>query len=531
MFALGLRYLNGWAMAAADGARKEQAEWPPHPDRIFMALSAAWFETGQPDEEGAALRWLESLPPPGINASKATTRSASGSARPTVSYVPVNDAERSRKIPDGNQLAKLKDAGLSLLPEQRSRQPRTFPVAIPEDPDVYLRWETEIPVSHRGPLLSLCRKVASVGHSASLVQMWVEDSPPHANWVPVSGMGKHRLRVFGRGRLDDLERRCNREAVIAWRDLESRIVAAAKPKEKKMLRDQQAERFPAGRPVSLRPVPGLWQAYGKPAPALVRDNPGSLFDPRLMVLALSGGRLSLHSTLKLTEALRGAMFKACPEPIPEWVSGHQPDGRPSAVPHVALLPLPFVNHEHADGRIMGLAVALPRETDAAEVAAYLEPWLRNPYGLPNPVPLFDGTYLNCMAELEIRETPPASLRALSWTRPSNRWASVTPVVLDRHCAGKDKWEKAAEVVKDACERIGLPRPIDVFLHPNSLIRGVPTAREFPYLTRKSDGGRMHHVHAMLVFDREVQGPVLIGAGRFRGYGFCRPLPQGGQSHD
>jgi len=47
MFGFGIRYLMGWAMAAADGAKKERAEWPPHPDRIFMALAAAWFETGQ----------------------------------------------------------------------------------------------------------------------------------------------------------------------------------------------------------------------------------------------------------------------------------------------------------------------------------------------------------------------------------------------------------------------------------------------------------------------------------------------------
>jgi CRISPR-associated protein Csb2 len=46
MFAFGLRYLMGWAMAASDGQEKQRVEWPPHPDRIFMALAAAWFETG-----------------------------------------------------------------------------------------------------------------------------------------------------------------------------------------------------------------------------------------------------------------------------------------------------------------------------------------------------------------------------------------------------------------------------------------------------------------------------------------------------
>ena len=125
MFALGIRYLNGWSMAAADGARKEQAEWPPHPDRVFMALAAAWFETDEDVAEGEALRWLETLPPPAIAASGATTRSA------VVSYVPVNDAGVGRKMPTGGDLGKLKDAGLAVLPEYRLRQPRGFPVAIP----------------------------------------------------------------------------------------------------------------------------------------------------------------------------------------------------------------------------------------------------------------------------------------------------------------------------------------------------------------------------------------------------------------
>ena len=143
MFALGIRYLNGWSMAAADGARKERAEWPPHPDRIFMALAAAWFETcgdshKDPDDEyrreGEALRWLETLPPPAIAASDATTRTA------VVSYVPVNDVRVGSKMPTGGDLAKLKTAGLTQLPEHRTRQPRGFPVAIPHDPTVHLIW-------------------------------------------------------------------------------------------------------------------------------------------------------------------------------------------------------------------------------------------------------------------------------------------------------------------------------------------------------------------------------------------------------
>ena len=91
MFGLGIRYLMGWAMAAADGAKKERAEWPPHPDRIFMALAAAWFETGQDVQEGNALHWLEELAPPGICASDRNVRTIA------TSFVPVNDTSVAGK--------------------------------------------------------------------------------------------------------------------------------------------------------------------------------------------------------------------------------------------------------------------------------------------------------------------------------------------------------------------------------------------------------------------------------------------------
>ena len=99
---------------------------------------------------------------------------------------------------------------------------------------------------------------------------------------------------------------------------------------------------------------------------------------------------------------------------------------------------------------------------------------------------------------------------------------MTPVVLNRHFDGKDRWLQAAESVKDACQHIGLPRPNEVLLHPVSLVEGVPHARDFPQLTRKRDGGRRSHSHAVLIFNEPVRGPVLLGAGRFRGYGLCRP---------
>lgn len=525
MLAIGISYLNGWAMAAADGAKKERAEWPPHPDRVFMALAAAWFETGEDPTEGDVLRWLETLEPPAISASDASFRSALNEDRPTVSYVPVNDSQRGRKMPETSDLGKLKDAGLAVMPEHRPRQPRRFPVAVPTQPVVFLVWPNTDAGAHRDSLERLVRKVTHVGHPASFVQMWVEAAPAVPNWVPVEGQATHRLRVFGPGRLDYLDARFNRKNFVAYADLQARI-DESKGKDKKNLQAVREELFGSATPVTLRPEPGRWQGYDRTPKAPDPVTPGSVFDPRLIVLALSGKRLSLPATLILTEALRGAILAGCPDPIPEWVSGLTPGGKPSTDPHLALLPLPFVGHEYADGRVLGLALALPNELDPSEVARCLGSLLHDENGLSRRNKLFDGQWLECSIELETRETPPANLRPELWTRPSRTWASVTPVALDRHFDGEDKWQRAADTVKDACDRIGLPRPKEVLLHPVSLVEGVPHAREFPGLTRKKDGGRIHHSHAIITFETEVIGPVVVGAGRFRGYGLCRPVDKG-----
>ncbi|MYE54054.1 MAG: type I-U CRISPR-associated protein Cas5/Cas6, partial [Chloroflexi bacterium] len=82
-------------------------------------------------------------------------------------------------------------------------------------------------------------------------------------------------------------------------------------------------------------------------------------------------------------------------------------------------------------------------------------------------------------------------------------------------------------MKDACEHIGLPRPTELLLHPTSLVQGIPISREFARIPRNRNGGQRRHAHAVIIFDQPVRGPVMIGAGRFRGYGLCRPVDNEG----
>ncbi len=221
MLAIGIRYLNGWYMAALDGANKRQAEWPPHPDRVFMAMAAAWFETGEDKDEGEALRWLEALPPPAITASEATFRTV------TTSFVPVNDDGGGKKSSPKNDLERLRNRGLAVVPKHRLRQPRGFPIAIPRNPFVYLTWREADLNGHWNALERLASKITHVGHSASFVQAWVEkDSEVAAVWEPTEGIAIHRLRVPYPTRLDQLIRDGNRSAWIAFSDLKGKIKSA-----------------------------------------------------------------------------------------------------------------------------------------------------------------------------------------------------------------------------------------------------------------------------------------------------------------
>ena len=479
MVALAIRYLNGWAMAT-DPADRGRPEWPPHPDRVFMALVSAHFETDGEPREREALDWLERQGAPGLLASECTERTA------VTAFVPVNDTSVPRLRAGRTPTAEQVSDGVQLLPERRGRQPRQFPVAIPRDPTIYLVWNADPIGEVRQGLEELCEKVVRVGHSASLVQAWIEDGPVAPNWVPTDGAAQLRVRVPGPGRLAHLE-----------------------------------ERFRNGR----RPERSRWAGYGRPSAEDTAGTAEPVFDAHLLVLRRTGGRLlGLESTLALTDLLRQTVVSRCPDPVPQWVSGHEPDGRPSRRPHLAFLPLPHVGSEYADGHLVGLGLAIPGEVDRWEIARCLNPVLGfQPDGSLRSLALYTGRSLEWHLEMERRDSPPAALRDATWTVESTRWATVTPVVFDRHAKDRGDNRQDEAMVALACQRIGLPRPRDVVISQVSLHEAVPHSRDFPRLRRKSDGGRMRHAHAIITFDRPERGPVILGAGRFRGYGLCKPV--------
>jgi CRISPR-associated protein Csb2 len=489
VIAVGVRYLNGWAMATHP-ADRERPEWPPHPDRVFMALAAAHFETGADLQEAAVLERLEREPP--------WLRAGRHEERETVTtYVPVNDTVNPLKG-SGKTLRPL--APLGSLPIGRDRQARQFPVALPEDPVVHLRWPgVDLDTTALRTLAALCAKVTCIGHSASLVQVWLEDRATTAGGedsrpelLPVGpAPARYRLRVPAPGRLERL----------------------------------RAD-FAAG----VRPRASTWCGYEpRVEPEAESVERTTCFDSALLVLRKTEGPdLGLESTLQIMKALRDTVLAWSPDPV-EWVSGHRPDGSPSERDHLAFLPLPHVGRENADGHLLGLALAVPREVGGDERRRRLGPVLFDELGHPKPIELRMGRLGLWRLRLEDRDYRPVALRPDTWTaappaEASRRWGTVTPIALDRHPKGADRWAQIEAAIRRGCARIGLPAPRDVVPSPVSLFIGAPHGHRFPALRRGAAGARVQHTHAVLSFDEPVRGPILVGAGRYRGYGLCRPLP-------
>lgn len=537
MLTIGIDYLTGHAVATSSGDRS-LPEWPPHPGRIFMAMAAAYFETrphnseeialAEWEQEAEALCWLEQQDAPKISAAEHDER------RVVEVFVPPNDMGQTKK---------------TVVPAYRTnRQPRTFPTVRPHQSQVYLQWPDEPPSTGiRSALERLCAKVIRIGHSSSLVRMWVEanEAPVFFNWIPEKsfqanpGGSVQRLRVVSEGCLDYLRKQYNGEAVDQFYDFSVHI-QSAKGKEQKQLKAEFKEAFGVAwkaslsAPPSRRPSLSLTHAYqkaDKAAPGLAHPVQ-TVFDDQLLILdKREGPVLGLESTWHLLTALRGAIEKTA-SPTPEWVSGHQSNGKPSEKPHLALLPLSFVSHDHADGHVLGAAFAFPRDVPLSERNQFIGRLLYDATGMPKDILLTMGTLGVWTLGEEQRSAPPHALRAATWTGTSEIWASVSPVVLDQHPKNDPRKDRAAylsevtAIISASCRRIGLPDPVEIDIDKTSWHRGAPRAKPgpdgFPLMPQRPSGPNRHQVHVWLRFDSPIIGPVLLGSGRYRGYGLCKP---------
>ena len=473
---LEIEFLTGVCRAAHSPA-SNTPDWPPQPDRVFSGLVAAWAARGEQGIERLALEWLEAQRVPAIHAGDHTARTAPGV------FVPPNDQRSS----------KTEQVYLKVMPGRRTRQPRRFPVARLDDPVMALVWPEDPDLETLAALEALARDVGYIGHSASLVRCRFAARSSLA----LANAGVPAARQVYRGRLQELRR---------------------------------AYRANPARPVILPGATVLPEPAAAPAPR----------EADWLVLEAIGGDVpDIRATALVGRALRRALMSGyrdigMADEIPEVVSGHTPDGKPTRAAHLGIVPLAFVGFPHADGRVFGFALIPTTQMALREVpglpAAFEEIALYDDRterrvlklrGVPQGKPLL----LSPAGAANKRSLAPAP-----YFQPARVWASVTPIVLDRHLKRYDEG-RIRELIADSCANAGLPRPdpdrIQVGKH--SAVEGAPPAWPRPgappwtrWKVPRSLASRLL-THVAIDFGCEVAGPVMLGAGRFTGLGLCRRL--------
>lgn len=466
MLAMQVEYLTG-RIIASTYENRSVVEWPPHPSRLFAAMVAAYKEGDLGDEARIALEWLEGLSAPSIYVNPAEHGGEFRDVNEV--YVPVNDPRENT---------------LSVIPERRTKQGRWFPSFTPKDRHVWFIWDDddEEGQNHKKALQCIAENMTYLGHSMTPVRVRMDDEPPEPILIPDAN-GQLYLRTTGKGRLRHLEevydRRLRNATVQPRLGRVSRYKILGKQKQ-----HVQSSIYKHG------------FAFKKKS---------------------KGVGLPLESTAKLSAVVRKAVMNLYPDPVPEVISGHEPNLTPSKRAHLAITPLADVGHRYAKGHIMGFALWLPADT-SENVLSLLENALSDlslltlgNYGVWEVEPI--NAYAISRAAM--------GLRLGTYTRPCQTWATVTPAIFGkfpkRSQFGPGK--NGGKVLTELCEMIGLPKPVEARIGSVSAFYGAPNAQAFRSPVKYQDRLKTHMI---IRFENSVKGPVLIGAGRYSGFGICRP---------
>lgn len=505
--AIRVDLLAGRYEAALGQSAPWPPEWPPHPFRLYAALVAG--AARDPDREAIfqALEWLEALPPPEVWAS-----GGKGETGPWVA-VPVMAFKFGKQNPKSKERAADQEEGgreenqtgenssdsqnagsgkrqISLWPTALRR----FPTYHPAIPTVWMVWPEAVDRPSMQALQVAAARVAYLGRARSPVSLsiWYQVPSdelagltcyrPHGPTLPAE-FGAVELRVLGPGLKAGLER--------AYQ-------------QKQFMPHNQIPRcfyLPAGRTVAERSDPS------RPVTSPWRWSQALVLQPEGPV------RVADIRTAVVSHAVRTEIHRRVAERDPDLLPTVTGQGH---VPHCAVVPLPFSGSRHGDGRLMGVAIFLPagltrpQRRILLDSIDHLGPIELDRYRTWSLCPAAPGDHL------------PWSLQPGRWIGPTRTWVSVTPVLLGRYLRPREGEEAIIEHVARGCELSGLPRPVAVTVSRLPFVRGASPAGQYWRSRRPGDPARPA-VHAWIEFPVPVEGPVLVGFGRYHGLGLFAPV--------
>ncbi|MDX2082084.1 MAG: type I-U CRISPR-associated protein Csb2 [Terrimicrobiaceae bacterium] len=472
-------------------------EWPPSPARLFQALIAGVGLGGPiPEATAATFRWLESLPAPEILVPR---------PKATIGYtnwVPNNDLDAKKGDP-------------RLIGSIRTG--KTIRARLFED-DLPLHYLWSLPLeddSKANAVFDIAEHLYQFGRGVDMA--WavgkilseedvsgLREGAPFEQFLPGSGQGGTSLETPTAGSFDSLECRYhageNRFAVaIRGRGISKTFIKPPQPR--------------------FQPV-----SYNSPASIHLFDLSSEEEDGVFIAFPL-------EATAAVTTTIRDEAVRKLCAALPDQkheversLVGKNPDGTHAGtgLDRVIILPLPSIGAQHADMLIRRVAISIP---SSCRIPAADLQWAFSNLRLPERNALL------------LPSSERSMLSHYGVDRIASIWRTVTPMALPvarrridplrKSQEPKDAREKAREEHQAAGAVMQALRHAGVGGIPATVtrIQRVPFSARGKRVEDFSPGSRFAKErlwHVELQFSEGINGPLVLGDGRFSGLGIFAP---------
>jgi len=486
-----------------EGRYHGTGDWPPSPARLFQALIAgAGLQGPLQAAHVKALEWLETMPPPIIAAPIMCK------GQPIGNFVPNNDLDAVGGDPRRIGSIRAKKEIRSLLFD--AEQPFLYAWALRDDP---------VRDEYSSVLCQLAEMVYQLGRGVDLAWSWADimDEAELANRLNTCKGTVHRPSFGGEGKTLP----CPLKG--SFLSLEARYVA-----NQSRFEIVQTDRGSVSQSFRRLPKP-KFQSVAYDSPPIQR-----LFDLRSVTDPERFQVWNLETAYVLVESVRDAVCKKLRDAFPSkaiqiehWLIGRNADGSNGgkAGERIRLIPLASIGRAHVDYGIRRLLVEAP-----ANCPIRADDWA----WAFNGVELGEGGNLGRVSTAD----DSAFLRHYGIGNAFTDWHTITPAVLResakrrriepsrRLAEAKNANERAHEqhqarlAVLAALRHSGFNLDVlDIIVQREPFQSHGARAEAFAHGSRFSKE-RLWHV--TLKFAEPVQGPLVLGDGRFLGLGVFAP---------
>lgn len=491
----------------------EGREWPPSPARLFKALVAV--SRHNVADADSALEWLEGQAPPTVLASRASSMRS-----------------RLRRFVPNNSEVDPKTGNAEWPSARASKEPERLHAWRLEPPaEVAYVWSVAERSAHSDVVVAIARRLQSLGKGEDFVVARGE----YANEIP-SGLVRYKpgakwdgfsLEVPDKGCLNvccELFRR--RAADPGWNKIHELPTMGTR------LEAYAPEVDEVGEPHLPIAMFGLWKGGSRRA-----------FDARLLRVPVGQCRHLLSTIVNEAAAEMASDFtqrEALMRLGQSLLCGHAVDGGKYEGPHAAVVPLPSVLGPHPDGRVRRVALIGFGCTEARALELF-----ETVVALLHERELIDD---GIATGVRLRREHDEDWLSLL-TRPAAVWESVTPVVLERPEFVRKEWEELGhkqrrqearagharsaqeldraiaerreELVRAAVDRLGIGEVVDIESSRAPWRAGAHAASQYRTAGYLRQSPRFH---VRVRFREPVPGPIIVGRGKYVGFGLLRPLP-------